>query len=121
MTDEFLSSAPVGGASSVTRGVTDNSVIWSSEQETEAQKHLEPSSQLARGWQVAKQRDLGTHLLSAPCAAAPPPPTPPHHGRSLSQFPAAPAAVVLILREEASSGRVTLSIGFFFRSAFLFR
>lgn len=120
MTDEFLSSAPVGGASSVTRGVTDNSVIWSSEQETEAQKHLEPSSQLARGWQVAKQRDLGTHLLSAPCAAAPPP-TPPHHGRSLSQFPAAPAAVVLILREEASSGRVTLSIGFFFRSAFLFR
>lgn len=120
MTDEFLSSAPVGGASSVTRGVTDNSVIWSSEQETEAQKHLEPSSQLARGWQVAKQRDLGTHLLSAPCAAAPPP-TPPHHGRSLSQFPAAPAAVMLILREEASSGRVTLSIGFFFRSAFLFR
>lgn len=78
MTDEFLSSAPVGGASSVTRGVTDNSVIWSSEQETEAQKHLEPSSQLARGWQVAKQRDLGTHLLSAPCAAAPPPhPAPP--------------------------------------------
>lgn len=77
MTDEFLSAAPVGGASSVTRGVTDNRVIWSSEQETKAQKHLEPESQLARGWQVAKQRDLGTHLLSAPCAAALPPPRPP--------------------------------------------
>ena len=73
--NKFLSTVPVGEHLQWLRRVTDDHVIWSSEQGTEAQNRLKLSSQPRAGkWQ---SRAPGSHLLYCfLCSVPPSPPRP---------------------------------------------